>query len=449
VRILLAVHAFPPRSTAGVEVYALRLAKALLRHGHEVRVLAAVHDLAAAPCTVRRREHEGVAVTEVVNVHHQGTLQATYDDPGVDRAVAGVFEEFRPECVHVQHLLNLSSGLVGLARGAGARVLLTLHDYWLSCPRDGLRMREDLALCSAMDHRVCATCLTGSPYLVPSLQRGLAGAARSAGLGRHLHRLHDAAPRLTEALLGLLRRASPRSDDSLAAAMDRRADRLRLALDGVELFLAPTSFARDRAVEFGVPGVKVQVLPLGVLTHAPRPRPAGARRRFGFVGTVAPHKGVHVLVEAFRGLQDPEARLDVHGSLSVHPSYVASLQDAAAGDARIRFHGPFDEGEQGRILEGLEALVLPSVWWENSPMTVIEALGAGLPVVASRTGGVPEVVPEGAGLLVPPGDPSALREALGDLAAGRSLAESHPPVPFPTVDEGAGELERLYRGVYH
>src|SRR5256885_15156491 len=97
VRILLAVHAFPPRSTAGVEVYTLRLAKALRARGHDVRVLTAVHDLAAPPNSVRRREHEGVPVTEVVNVHHQGTLESTYHDPGLERALEPVLREARPE----------------------------------------------------------------------------------------------------------------------------------------------------------------------------------------------------------------------------------------------------------------------------------------------------------------------------------------------------------------
>ena len=150
-RVVLAVHAFPPRSTAGVEVYTLRLARALIGRGHEVTVLTAVHDLAAEPYALRRRRHEDVPVIEIVNVHHRGTLEATYEDAALDVAGAAVFAELRPQCVHFQHLLNLSAGLVSAARKAGARTVLTLHDYWLSCPRDGLRMREDLAVCAVMD----------------------------------------------------------------------------------------------------------------------------------------------------------------------------------------------------------------------------------------------------------------------------------------------------------
>jgi len=444
VRVVLAVHAFPPRSTAGVEVYTLRLARALIGRGHEVTVLTAVHDLAAEPYALRRRRHEDVPVIEIVNVHHRGTLEATYEDAALDVAGAAVFAELRPQCVHFQHLLNLSAGLVSAARKAGARTVLTLHDYWLSCPRDGLRMREDLAVCAVMDHHVCARCLSGSPYLVPPLQRGLAGAVRGVGLGRLLHRLHDVAPAATEGVLRLLRRTAPSDPEVLAAEMDTRASALRRAVVDLDLVLAPTAFARDRAVEFGVPESKTQVVPYGVLREPARPRPAGRRRRFGFIGTLAPHKGVHVLVEAFRGVADPEITLDIHGSLTVQPSYVDDLRRAAEGDARIRFHGPFAEGGQEAALARLDLLVVPSVWWENSPLSVLEALGAGVAVVASRTGGVAEIVPEGAGLLVPPGDVAALRAALGAVAAGERLAEARDAPHLKTAADEALVMESLY-----
>ena len=278
---------------------------------------------------------------------------------------------------------------------------------------------------------------------MPPLQRGLAGAARGVGLGRHLHRLHDLAPRATEAALGWLRRTSS-GVDGLAEGMDRRAGTVRAALANVDLFLAPTDFARERAIEFGAPAAKVRLFPYGVLRGAPRARHEGTRRRFGFMGTLSPHKGAHVLVEAFRALADPSLTLDLHGSLTVQPAYVASLRRAAEGDSRIRLRGPFVEGEQDQVLASLDALVVPSIWWENSPLVVIEALAAGLPVIASRTGGVAELVPASAGILVPPGDPAALREALASVASGARLAAGHAPLSLKTVAEEAAELEALY-----
>lgn len=446
-RILLASQAFPPASVAGVEVYTLRLARAFMALGHDVRVLTAAHDLRSAPGSTRVRRFEGVAVHEVVNVHHRGTLEATYDDPDVDAAARLLIDEFKPEVVHLQHLLNLSVGIVAAAREFGARVLYTLHDYWLSCPRDGLRQRADLGLCETMDHATCAVCLRDSPYLVPAVQRGLASLARRAGLGGQLHRFHELAPGVTETALQWLRGASP-PDGDLASEMDRRADGLRSVCGAIDRFLAPTRFARERAVEFGVPSARVGVSAYGAVEGPNRPRPAGPRRRIGYVGTLAPHKGAHVLVEAFRGLTAKDATLDLYGNPGVQPHYARELREAAAEDPRIRFRGSFEEGGQKQAYAQLDLLVVPSIWWENSPLTILEALSQGVPVIASAIGGVSELIADGdTGLLVPPGDGAALRAALDDVVSGRRLAQTREAVQVKTVTEGARELLELYSGL--
>jgi glycosyltransferase involved in cell wall biosynthesis len=444
-RILLAAHAYPPRSVAGVEVYTHRLARALQARGHEVLVLAAAHDLSAAPYAVRRRNHDGVAVAEVVNLHQKGTLEATWSDPDLERAVLPVIAQFRPDCVHAQHLLNLSVGLLAACHGLGAGVVLTVHDYWLSCPRDGLRMRADLVRCDIVDHATCARCLAGSPYLVPALERRAVAAARWAGLGGALHRIHRVAPVLGVSLRRLARLGA--APQSLAQAMDRRAASLRAALAEFDLVLAPTAFARDRAIEFGVAPDRVRVSALGVPAGVPDHRPPAPRRRLGFMGTVAPHKGVHVLVEAFRRVDAPEARLEIHGSLSVAPDYVARLRVLTDADARIALRGPFAEGTQAEVLAGLDVLVMPSVWWENSPLTVLEALAAGVPVVASAIGGIPDILPPEWGRLVPAGEVPPLAEALRDVIEGRVFATLPPRPRTRTIDEEARELESLYAGL--
>jgi glycosyltransferase involved in cell wall biosynthesis len=418
-RVLLTTHAFLPRSVAGVEVYTARLARALQDLGHTVQVLSAVHDLSLEPYSRRRSSLETLDVVEIVNPHLEGTFESTYRVAALDRAVAAVVEEFRPDCVHAQHLLNLSTGLFSAARSAGAPCVFTLHDYWLSCPRDGLRMQANGTLCTSVEHRTCAACLGDSPYLVAPLQRGAARAARAAGLGRALHVLHQNAPSLTGGLMSLMRHAWPPRTEDLASALDTRAAHLHERVGEADAILAPTRFARDRAVEWGAPPDKLRVMPLGAVDGPTRARPARRRTRLGYVGTLAPHKGAHVLLEALAGLPQRDWTLDVVGNLALDPAYTARLQGLASGDARIRFRGMVAPAEQQRNWDTLDLLVVPSLWWENSPLTVLEALAAGVPVVASRTGGVPEILPESAGILVPPGDVKALQSALADVLEGR------------------------------
>ncbi len=395
-RVLLAVHAYPPRSTAGVEIHTQRLAEALADLGHEVSVLAAAHDLGRRTGSVCRYRLQGVDVVEVVNLHSRGTLEDTYRDPDVDRSCREVLREIAPDVVHVQHLLNLSTGILAEARRLGAALLLTLHDYWLSCPRDGLRWRADGQLCTRVDHGVCAACLETSPYLVPGAQRSLMALARRLGLGSWLHRLHATIPRVSSAALGWLRGLSRKTLYALVAQLDERVVHLRRAVADVDLVLAPTEFVRDRAVEFGVDPGRIKLMGVGVKVDPEGRGRSTPPRRFGYLGTIAPHKGVHVLVEAFSRIAQPNLRLDVHGSLGVYPEYAAELRRLARGDDRMTFHGAFPEGGQARVLAGLDVLVLPSLWWENSPAALLEARAAGVTVVASRTGGMPEILPDGA-----------------------------------------------------
>ena len=443
-RILLTTHAFLPDSVAGVEVYTARLATALLGLGHTVRVVTAVHDLAGVPYSVRRRSVGPLDVVEIVNTHAEGTLEATYRNAAIDRILNELILDFRPDCLHAQHLLNLSSGLFASASALRLPIFLTLHDYWLSCPRDGLRMRADGGLCLSVDHDTCASCLGNSPYLPPPLQRGAMRAVQRAGLGRLLHLCRRVWPRTTLRILSALRHTIPARPSQLSAQLDQRDIHLRERIATATAILAPTRFAMDRAVEWGAPKDRVRVLPLGAITGPIRRREAAPRRRFAYLGTVAPHKGLHILIEALMGLSRRDWSLDITGNAAIDPDYTSRLRTLARNDERVRFLGPVPPSQHEHVWPSIDVLVLPSLWWENSPLSVLEALAAGIPVVASRTGGVPEIIPPGAGVLVPPGDVEAPRAALGDVLDGRLLAGPLDPLPLKTAHEGAVELAALY-----
>jgi glycosyltransferase involved in cell wall biosynthesis len=130
--------------------------------------------------------------------------------------------------------------------------------------------------------------------------------------------------------------------------------------------------------------------------------------------------------------------------MRLNPAYSICLRNLAAGDKRIRFRGLVGERDQTTIWSSIDWLVLPSLWWENSPLVVLEALAAGVPVVASRTGGVPEIIPDGAGKLVKPGDVLELRHALDAVLRGEILADPIGALPFKATRDHAAELVALY-----
>jgi glycosyltransferase involved in cell wall biosynthesis len=144
------------------------------------------------------------------------------------------------------------------------------------------------------------------------------------------------------------------------------------------------------------------------------------------------------------GLSRRDWSLDIIGNPAINPAYAERLRTTAQNDERVRFVGPVSPAQHERLWPSIDVLVLPSLWWENSPLAVLEALAAGIPVVASRTGGVPEILPPGAGVLVSPGDVEGLRATLGEVVDGRLFAGPLDPLPLKTVHEGALELAALY-----
>lgn len=126
---------------------------------------------------------------------------------------------------------------------------------------------------------------------------------------------------------------------------------------------------------------------LPVLVAEPQPAP-DARIRLGYVGSLVWHKGVHVLLAACARLPPDRYTLEIHGDERTHADYAGLLRRLARG-LPVRFCGPFDEAGRAGVYGGLDALVVPSRWPENSPLVIHEARQAGIPVIGARAGGSP------------------------------------------------------------
>jgi len=231
------------------------------------------------------------------------------------------------------------------------------------------------------------------------------------------------------------------------------ASRLRQIRDccrNVDLFLAPSRFLRDRLLEFGLPDERIVYLPLGLphrITAAPRaPRQP---MRVGYVGVLAPHKGVHVLIDAFKqlvGRRPGSASLSIHGSAAWFPEYARRLRaDAQGWD--VQFCGEFRPGDADALYRGLDVLVVPSLWWENAPLTIREAALAGIPVLGSNLGGMAESIAHfGNGLLFEAGSAADLANRLLSLVEDEMLWRrlARGGVAPPTIEEHARAIEGHY-----
>lgn len=453
-RILHAIHDFLPRHRAGSEIYAFELCQALGTR-HHVTVLCAEYDPSRRHGHVTWRIHDGLPVVELVNNWVGRSFAETYRSPLVGDQLAHVLRMVQPDVLHLHNLLNLSFDLPALARGLGIPVVATLHDYTLVCASGGQRFhRAEEHLCDVIDAARCARCFRESVF---HTQMTFGSVTAATGGGSPLYRAASALNRhMPRVAAGLGQIA--RSVDAIQVTgrdIDDRLAAARRVFDDVDMFVAPSRSIADEFCRLGLDPSKVRISDYG---FAPLPRRAlGASDervkgplRLGFVGTLVWHKGVHVLLEAIRGLRPDAYELTIYGDPAVFPTYTAQLRARAAG-LPVHFAGAFDGADAARVYADMDVLVVPSLWLENSPLVIHEAFMSGVPVVAARIGGMVDLLTgEQRDLLyAPPDSPAALESVLRGLVDHPDrldrLSRHLPRVK--SMAEDAEQWEGIYAGL--
>ncbi len=175
-------------------------------------------------------------------------------------------------------------------------------------------------------------------------------------------------------------------------------------------------------------------------------------RHIGFIGTVIPSKGIHVLIEAFNILGRRELTLDVHGEVvpfHEKTDYLDELKAAIEPGLQVRFHGRYEQRDLPRIFESFDLLVIPSLWWESFCLTAREGALAGLPVIVFNLAGLAEAVDEGLALGCEPDDARQLAEVIARVCDDDDLrdAMSRKAHLVRAVADCADQIEQIYRDV--
>lgn len=449
-RVLHALHDYLPRHQAGSEIYVAGLCAAQRRAGVQPAVVAAAFDTGRTHGQITWRAHAGVPVAEVINTWQFEGFDRTYGDPTIAAALGSVLDIVQPHVLHVHNLLNLSFELPSLARARGIAVAATLHDYTLVCPSGGQRIhRDESHVCHAIEPARCARCFPASPFHTQLRYGQLSRRGPVRALGRLASAIKTLAPRTTTAAADALAQTAAAAVD--ASAIERRLAAARRTFGAFDIVVAPSpSLAREYAA-LGFPADRLVVSDYGFarLARSPRVPDPDGRLRVGFVGTLVWHKGADVLVAAASRL--PAHRVDVRifGDTAVFPEYAAALRQRAKG-LPVRFMGPFDHDRAEAIFSQIDVLVVPSRWLENSPLVIHEAFMAGVQVIGTAIGGIPDLLGHGRhGLLVPPDDPEALAAALRGLletpSRAAELARTAPPVK--SIEQDAAEWTERYASI--
>ncbi len=425
-KILKVIHGYPMRYNAGSEVYSQTLCHGLAER-HEVHVFTREED-AFAPDFRLRTERDDDDPRITVHVVNNPRLKDRYRATGIDHRFAAVLDRVKPEIVHVGHLNHLSTSLLREAALRAIPIVFTLHDYWLMCPRGQFMQMfpEDpdnlWAACDGQEDRKCAE--------------------------RCYSRYFSGAPDEREADVAYW------SD-----WVGRRMRHVREMAEMVDLFIAPARYLQARYRDaFGLPESKLVYLDYGFARErmARRSRTPGEPFTFGYIGTHIPAKGVHDLLRAFGALRGG-ARLRVWGRpRGQDTEALKGIADSlpAGVAARVEWLSEYKNQEIVRdVFDRCDAIVVPSVWVENSPLVIHEAQQARVPVVTANAGGMAEYVRhEENGLLFEHRSVTSLAEQMLRLVDDPSLAERlgargylfSETGDIPDVGEHVREIERLY-----
>lgn len=364
-KILQVIHGYPMRYNAGSEVYTQTLSQGLAKR-HEVHVFTREENAFAVDYALREeRDPDDDSITLHVVNHPRN--RDRYRQTGIDRRFGEVLDAVRPEIVHIGHLNHLSTSLVAEAAQRKLPIVYTLHDYWLMCPRGQFMQMHpqdpaDLwAACDGQVDRVCA-------------QRCYA---------RYFSGSED---------------ESEQDISYWTSWVARRMAHVRNMVDLVDVFIAPSRYLHDRYREqFGLPENKLRYLDygfdLGRLRE--RQRIPGEPFTFGYIGTHIPAKGIHQLIQAF-GQVKGDSRLRIWGRPRGQDSEaLQALAQALPGvkAAQVEWLSEYrNQDIVSDVFNRVDAIVVPSIWVENSPLVIHEALQARVPVITANVGGMAEYI---------------------------------------------------------
>jgi glycosyltransferase involved in cell wall biosynthesis len=312
--------------------------------------------------------HEHIEENSASPVRAAAALAGSLWNPLSAKRVINAIDVAQPDVAHVHNTWFASSpSVLSALRWRRIPVVMTVHNYRLVCV-NGLFLR---------DGAPCEKCLDHSPWpaVRHSCYRGSRATSAVAAAGIAVHR-------------GL-------------GTWSRFVDR----------FIVLSEFARDRLVRAGLPSHRLVPGSNFVEDPGSRSSAPSESRDVLFVGRLSPEKGLHVLLDAWRTGVCRGLRLDIIGD---GPERARLEKSAPPG---VAFLGRRPAAEvMGRLLR-TRALVIPSVWYEGQPLTALEGLAAGTPLVVSGIGGLPEVLGGGdAGWISPPNRSDALARILEQLA---------------------------------
>ncbi|MFH7928361.1 glycosyltransferase [Enterobacter roggenkampii] len=438
-RILITVHQFFPEYRAGTEVLTLSVVKELIRRGHDVRVFTG-HPAKSELAEDERFDEYEYENIHIYRFHHSyspvadqtSMIDVGYNNKLAEHYFTEVCESYQPQLVHHFHLNRLGVRIINYLADAGIAQYFTPTDFWMICPTAQLMLNNG-CFCNGPD-RYSGNCV--KHFAQDTVNRFAANIIQIIP-----NVLFDKITDVTKRYKNI---KYPMSHE--VKAMAHRIDNTVSALNRLQGIVSPNRFMSELFIKYGVSSSIIYEKSFGIdfnegITEAKYKRWTKDRPlQIGFIGTLAPHKGCDVAIKAVNLLPDNFASLTIFGSGDEFPDYVKELHSLAAGKGNIYFKGVFPNNKIFSVLDEFDVLVVPSVWFENTPLVIYSAQAANCPVIGSNLPGISAVITHNInGLLFEAGNYKDLYEKIKSLIdadlTSLSLGSVRPKTSCQYVDD--------------
>lgn len=422
--ILKIIHGYPPQYNAGSEVYSQSICIELSKY-HKISVFTREENL-YAPCFSIREEKINENLTLYLVNHPQG--KDGYRHQQMDDIFTSLLKKLQPNIAHIGHLNHLSTGLVDVLNLFKIPIVYTLHDFWLMCPRGQFLTRSignpkgNFQLCTHQNDRKCAT---------------------------DCYKVYFSGIKENEA-----------SDiEQWESWVHHRMKEVKRIVSKIDLFIAPSKYLENRFVQdFCIAKEKIIYLDYGFPTQYLLPTQkisANEPYTFGYIGTHIPAKGVNLLIEAFKRLEQP-AILKIFGRENGQSTKALRIM-ASSSKNKIEFLGEYiNQNLVNDVFSKVDCIVVPSIWGENSPLVIHEAQACKIPVITADFGGMKEYVAHKVnGLLFKHREVESLAEQLNFAVSNPEKMKNLGKVGYlysengliPNIEEHCKQLVSIYQKV--
>jgi len=402
-KILFAVHQFFPKHYTGTERLVLNLSKQMQRIGHSVKVLTyGINESEGfqqeGDFLVKEYIFQGVPV---ISIRHKIIPQevgfSIFDLNMVEvlKKICSI-EDF--DVVHVCHPMRIGS-IIKAAKNRNIPIVLNLTDFWLMCPK-GIALTKKGKLCHTTENGLkCIKECYGNFWKDKIIQRI-----------NETNELFQAVNCIVSATNFLK-----------------------------QIFVGNNFSSNIKLIKFGKDYSNVR--------PNLRNYSEDSSITLGFLSTLLPHKGAVILLEAFIKANKENIRLKIYGHYFNEVEYYEMLKKIAKNNNKVEFCGEYKYEEMPAILDEIDVLVMPSIWWENSPLILLRALAHNVPAIVSDLGGMTEVIKDGEnGFSFEAGSAASLANVLQKLGDNPTILNQmknkihHPP----RIEEEAFEYEKIY-----